>query len=101
MASGVSSKLIADLGYQPHDIRRAWLHQANIRIVQAVAKKALDREPTADVAPIILNEYGNTSSSSVLMTFGMHSDDMAAGERGLMCAFGAGYGCGAAIIQKR
>lgn len=101
MASGVSSKLIADLGYQPHDIRRAWLHQANIRIVQAVAKKALDREPTADVAPIILNEYGNTSSSSVLMTFDMHSSDMKPGERGLMCAFGAGYGCGAAIIQKR
>jgi len=101
LASSVSSTLIGDLGYQPQDIRRAWLHQANIRIVQAVAKKALDREPTADVAPIILNEYGNTSSSSVLMTFDMHSEDMAAGERGLMCAFGAGYGCGAAIIQKR
>ncbi|WP_421792398.1 beta-ketoacyl-ACP synthase III [Hyphobacterium sp.] len=101
MASKVSSTLISDLGYKPSDIRRGWLHQANIRIVQAVVKKALEREPNADAAPIILNEYGNTSSSSVLMTFDMHSDDLVPGERGLMCAFGAGYGCGAAIVEKR
>lgn len=101
MASSVSSTLISDLGYEPHDIRRGWLHQANIRIVQAVVKKALAREPDADAAPIILDEFGNTSSSSVLMTFDLHSDDMKPGERGLMCAFGAGYGCGAAILEKR
>ncbi|MAL09746.1 MAG: beta-ketoacyl-ACP synthase III [Maricaulis sp.] len=101
MASGVGSTLIADLGLKPSDVRRAWLHQANIRIVQMVAKRVLEREPDADAAPIILNKYGNTSSSSVLMTFDMHSADMKAGERGLLCAFGAGYGCGAAVIQKR
>ena len=38
---------------------------------------------------------------SVLMTFDLNSNDMKPGERGLMCAFGAGYGCGAAVIQKR
>lgn len=101
MASSLSSQLISELGYQPSDIRRGWCHQANIRIVQAIVKKALEREPDADAAPIILNEYGNTSSSSVLMTFDLNSDDMVAGERGLMCAFGAGYGCGAAIVEKR
>lgn len=101
MASGVGSALIADLGLKPADVRRAWLHQANIRIVQMVAKRVLEREPDADAAPIILDEYGNTSSSSVLMTFDLNSNDMKPGERGLMCAFGAGYGCGAAVIQKR
>jgi beta-ketodecanoyl-[acyl-carrier-protein] synthase len=100
-ASSVCERLIADTGLQPADIKRAWMHQANIRMVKAISKRALGREPSEAEAPVILDEYGNTSSSSVVMTFEMNSDDMNAGDKGIMAAFGAGYGCGTAIVEKR
>ena len=70
-------------------------------MVDMIAKRILERDRTEDNAPAILHEYGNTSSSSVVMNFEMHSDDMAVGETGVMCAFGAGYGVGAAAVRKR
>ena len=100
-ASQVCEALMADCGLTGSDIKRAWMHQANIRMVHAIAKRALGRDPSPEEAPVILDEYGNTSSSSVVMTFNMHSDDMAAGDKGIMAAFGAGYGCGTAIVEKR
>lgn len=100
-AAQVCEALMAECGLTGSDIRRAWMHQANIRMVQAIAKRALGREPSPQEAPVILDEYGNTSSSSVIMTFDMHSADMAPGEKGIMAAFGAGYGCGTAIVEKR
>ena len=97
----VARELMDRLKIAPEDVRRTWLHQANIRMVEMIAKRILGRDRTPENAPGILHEYGNTSSSSVVMNFEMHSDDMAAGETGLMCAFGAGYGVGAAAIRKR
>ena len=97
----VARNLMEKIGLAPEDVRRAWLHQANIRMVDMIAKRILGRERTAENAPSILEEYGNTSSSSVVMNFQMHSDDMEAGETGIMCAFGAGYGVGAAAVRKR
>ena len=97
----VARDLMERIGLAPEDVRRTWLHQANIRMVDMIAKRILGRERTEDNAPAILQEYGNTSSSSVVMNFQMHSDDMAAGETGVMCAFGAGYGVGTAAVRKR
>ena len=74
---------------------------AHKRMVDMIAKRILGRDRTEENAPAILTEYGNTSSSSVVMNFQMHSDDMKAGETGVMCAFGAGYGVGAAAVRKR
>lgn len=100
-ASSVCEALIADCGLTGADIKRAWMHQANIRMIHAISKRALGRDPSPGEAPVILNEYGNTSSSSVVMTFDMHSEDMEAGDKGIMAAFGAGYGCGTALVEKR
>ena len=100
-APTVARDLMERIGLAPEDVRRTWLHQANIRMVDMIAKRILGRDRTEDNAPAILQEYGNTSSSSVVMNFQMHSDDMAAGETGVMCAFGAGYGVGAAAVRKR
>ncbi|WP_417496493.1 3-oxoacyl-[acyl-carrier-protein] synthase III C-terminal domain-containing protein, partial [Maricaulis sp.] len=66
-----------------------------------IAKRILGRDRTPENAPSILEEYGNTSSSSVVMNFEKNSDDMEPGETGIMCAYGAGYGVGAAAIRKR
>ena len=35
------------------------------------------------------------------MNFEKNSDDMKPGETGIMCAYGAGYGVGAAAIRRR
>lgn len=100
-APKVARNLMKKIDLEPEDVRRTWLHQANIRMVDMIAKRILGRDRTEENAPAILDEYGNTSSSSVVMNFQMHSDDMAAGETGVMCAFGAGYGVGAAAVRKR
>lgn len=100
-APSVARTLMTDIGLAPQDVRRTWLHQANIRMVDMIAKRILERDRTEDNAPSILEEYGNTSSSSVVMNFQMNSDDMTPGETGVMCAFGAGYGVGAAAVRKR
>tara|TARA_R110000868_G_scaffold106587_3_gene292249 strand:- start:19165 stop:20280 length:1116 start_codon:yes stop_codon:yes gene_type:complete len=97
----VARELMAQLNLEPEEISRAWLHQANNRMVDLIAKRILGRDRTEQNAPSTLEEYGNTSSSSVVMNFEMNSDDMKAGENGVMCAFGAGYGVGAAVIRKR
>ena len=96
----VAAELMSRLDLAPADIHRTWLHQANIRMVDMIAKRILGRDRTPENAPAILHEYGNTSSSSVVMNFEMHSEDMAPGETGVMCAFGAGYGVGAAAVRK-
>lgn len=97
----VARNMMEKIGLAPEDVRRAWLHQANIRMVDMITKRILGRDRTPENGPAILQEFGNTSSSSVVINFETHSDDMAAGETGVMCAFGAGYGVGAAAVRKR
>lgn len=100
-APTVAKSLMQQIDLAPEDVRRTWLHQANIRMVDMIAKRILGRDRTPENAPAILQEYGNTSSSSVVINFEQHSEDMAAGENGVLCAFGAGYGVGAAAVRKR
>jgi beta-ketodecanoyl-[acyl-carrier-protein] synthase len=50
-------------------IKRLWLHQANINMNQLVAEKVLGREATPKEAPVILDEYANTASAGSLIVF--------------------------------
>ena len=50
---------------------------------------------------IILNEYANTSSAGSIIAFHTHSEDLAAGDLGLICSFGAGYSAGTVFVRKR
>lgn len=72
-------------------------HQANVRIVQAVAKK-LDL-PEAKVA-VNIDRVGNTLAASVplLLADMVHRGDLATGNRVLMSAFGAGLSWGATVL---
>jgi 3-oxoacyl-(acyl-carrier-protein) synthase III len=100
-APTVAKELMEKLDMSGENISRTWLHQANIRMVEMIAKRILGRDRTPENAPGILHEYGNTSSSSVVMNFEMNSDDLKPGDTGVLCAFGAGYGVGAAAVRKR
>jgi beta-ketodecanoyl-[acyl-carrier-protein] synthase len=66
-----------------------------------IGRKVLGREPTSEENVIILDEYANTSSAGSIIAFHLHNQDFAAGERGLICSFGAGYSAGTVFVEKR
>ncbi len=57
------------LGLDAADVRRFWLHQANLKMNQLIAKGVLGRLPDDDEAPVILDEYANTSSAGSVIAF--------------------------------
>jgi beta-ketodecanoyl-[acyl-carrier-protein] synthase len=83
------------------DIRRWWLHQANINMNTLISKKLLGRDATAEEAPIVLDQYANTASAGSIIAFNLHHQDLAAGDYGLLCSFGAGYSIGSLLLRKQ
>ena len=81
------------------DIRRFWLHQANRHMNDFIAKLVLKREATLDEAPVILNEFANTSSAGSVIAYHRHRHDMVVGEAGVLCSFGAGYSVGSVVVR--
>jgi beta-ketodecanoyl-[acyl-carrier-protein] synthase len=82
------------------DVRRFWLHQANLKMNQLIAKGVLGRVPTSDEAPVILDEYANTSSAGSVIAFHLHRGDLEPGDLGVICSFGAGYSVGSVLVRK-
>ena len=85
----------------PADLKRLWLHQANINMNDLIARKVLGRDARGSEAPCILDEYGNTSSAGSIIAFHKYSADLTPGDLGLLCSFGAGYSAGSIILRKR
>ncbi|MGB7815927.1 MAG: beta-ketoacyl-ACP synthase III [Methylotenera sp.] len=77
-----------------------WLvpHQANIRIIEATAKKL---KMSMDQVVVTLENQGNTSSASVLIAFNEAVRDgrIKRGQLVLLEAFGAGFTWGSALIK--
>jgi beta-ketodecanoyl-[acyl-carrier-protein] synthase len=67
---------------------------------QLIAKGVLGRVPDEDEAPVVLDEFANTSSAGSVIAFHRHRSDLAAGDLGVICSFGAGYSVGSVIIRK-
>ncbi len=82
------------------DIRRFWLHQANLNMNMLIARKLLGRDPEAHEAPVVLDEYANTSSAGSIIAFHKHQEDLPSGSHGVICSFGAGYSIGSVIVRK-
>lgn len=90
--------LLDEAGLKPSDIKYYVLHQANMRIIEAIAnwlKLDMSHFPTN------VERCGNTSSASVPLLL----DEMARegklqrGDKILMSAFGAGFTTGACILE--
>ncbi|MEX0300070.1 MAG: 3-oxoacyl-[acyl-carrier-protein] synthase III C-terminal domain-containing protein, partial [Kordiimonas sp.] len=60
----------------------------------------LGREPNADEAPTVLDEYGNTAGAGSIVAFHKHRDDLKSGDKGIICSFGAGYSIGSLLVEK-
>jgi len=91
---------LGENGIEPPELKRMWLHQANLNMNQLIAKKVLGRPANKDEAPVILDEYANTSSAGSIIAFHKYRDDMVEGDTGVICSFGAGYSVGSVIIKK-
>ena len=91
---------LAHLGLQPTDVRRYWLHQANLAMNQLITRKLLGRDATQDDAPVILDEYANTASAGSIISFHHHHADLRSGDLGVICSFGAGYSIGSVVVRK-
>ena len=83
------------------DIKRFWLHQANSNINLHIFKRMKGREPIPGEMPMILNEYGNTSSAGSLISFDKYHEDLPSGALGILCSFGAGYSAGNVLLQRQ
>lgn len=101
MVSNFMLEHLADSGIAPSDLKRLWLHQANINMNDLIARKVLGREPSRAESPTVLDEYGNTSSAGSIIAFHKFSTDLAPGDLGHLCSFGAGYTAGSVILKKR
>jgi len=92
---------LSSLDLETSDIRRWWLHQANLNMNNLVAKRLLGKDINEEDAPTILDRYANTASAGSLIVFHLYNQDLASGEKGVICSFGAGYSIGSLIVQKR
>ena len=91
---------LKSLDLAPTDVRRFWLHQANLAMNQLIGRKLLGRDATADDAPVILDEFANTASAGSIISFHRHHGDFTPGQVGVICSFGAGYSIGSVIVKK-
>lgn len=89
------------LSLTPDQLKRLWLHQANLNMNQLIARRVLGRDASEEEAPVILNEYANTSSAGSIIAFHQHKADLNAGDLGVICSFGAGYSIGSVVVRKR
>jgi len=83
------------------DLRRMWLHQANINMNKLIAKKVLGHAASNDAAPVVLDEYANTGCAGSIIAFHKYSQDLEIGDVGLICSFGAGYSAGSILVKKQ
>ncbi len=100
MAAKFILEHLAEHQLAPQDIRRFWLHQANLKMNQLIMQRILGEEASEDQAPIILDEYANTASAGSLICFAQYHEDFKKGEIGLLSSFGAGYSIGSILLKK-
>ncbi len=91
---------LQSLGLTPAQVRRFWLHQANLSMNQFIIRRLLGRDASADEAPVILDEFANTASAGSIISFHRNKADIQSGETGVICSFGAGYSIGSVIVRK-
>jgi 3-oxoacyl-[acyl-carrier-protein] synthase-3 len=85
-------------GLEPKDVDCFIPHQANQRIIDAVAHRL---KIPADHCHVNIERYGNTSSASIPIALdeAVRSGRISSGDIVLMAAFGAGLTWGASLVR--
>jgi beta-ketodecanoyl-[acyl-carrier-protein] synthase len=100
MVSEMIVEHLSDMNIPSASLKRMWLHQANINMNDFIARRVLGRDPQGLESPVILDEYANTSSAGSIIAFHKYSSDLARGDTGVICSFGAGYSAGTVVVRK-
>ncbi len=100
MAAAHIEQHLHTLGFEPTQVRRFWLHQANLGMNQLILRRLVGQEVGDDLAPIVLGEFANTASAGSIIAFHEHHTDLKAGDLGVICSFGAGYSVGSIVVQR-
>jgi len=79
---------------QPDDIRFVVPHQANLRIIQAVADML--KFPMEKVM-VNIQKYGNTTSATIPLCLWEYEDKLKPGDKVILTSFGGGYTWGASL----
>jgi 3-oxoacyl-[acyl-carrier-protein] synthase-3 len=89
---------LAKNNMQPEELDWLVPHQANIRIIQATAKKL---GMSMEKVIVTVDEHANTSAASIPLAFDLAIRDgrIKRGDKVLLEAFGAGLSWGSALIQ--
>ena len=99
VASLISSQLEKN-NIDPKNISRFWLHQANGKMIRLIASKILgDDNFDPDLVPMPIKQFGNLASVGSLFAFNLNND-LEAGDKGVICSFGAGYSVCSIIVEK-
>ena len=99
VAEQISSHL-SDTGVPVESLSRMWLHQANLSMNELISKRVLGRPATREEAPVILDDYANTSSAGSIIAFHKYNADLPVDTKGVICSFGAGYSIGSVIVNR-
>ncbi len=84
----------------PEDLKGMYLHQANENMNVLISKYVLGKEASRDLAPVVLDEYANTSSAGSIIAFHKYSNSLKKDDLAIICSFGAGYSVGNVIVRK-
>ena len=101
MAADHLAQQVGELQLTPGDVKRWWLHQANLNMNQLITRRLMGRDMSQEEAPIVLDEFANTASAGSIIAFCLYNKDLQSGDVGVICSFGAGYSIGSLVIQKR
>ncbi len=82
------------------DVKMMWLHQANSNMLDLILRTVIGKEADKAIVPSVIAEFANTSSASPMIVFHRYKDDLASGDLGVICSFGAGYSIGSVIVRK-
>jgi beta-ketodecanoyl-[acyl-carrier-protein] synthase len=101
LVASMISEHLAENDLLASDLKQMWLHQANLSMNQLIAKRVLGRPADHTEAPVILDEYANTSSAGSIIAFHKNRKKLKSGDIGIICSFGAGYSVGNIILKKQ
>jgi 3-oxoacyl-[acyl-carrier-protein] synthase-3 len=96
-AMSEDSALVAERnGLNKYNIRFVIPHQANIRIIEAVAKRL---ELPMEKVMINIEHFGNTSAATIPLALWEYESQLRKGDNLILTAFGAGFVHGASYVK--
>lgn len=92
----VSVEVMERNGLTPETLKYLVPHQANLRIIDAVANRmGID----ADKCMITIQDYGNTTAATIPLCLHDYQDRLSKGDNLILASFGGGYTWGAMYVK--